>query len=196
MDIFSPSPDLLSPQHPYPTHSNSPSFSAPSLSAPPGPSCASSAMPPPPPPPPPPSPTQQKLKPPHVVIERHKHQVFPGSIGQVATKVGVECVFGDDVLATTGTTEEGLEYILRFVYTCTCILYNAHTCIYMYMYMYSTAQMQGITNARYERVCAFERTRLRVQGNAFARSRKRVCAFKRTRLRVQGNAFARSSERV
>ena len=130
MDIFSPSPDLLSPQHPYPTHSNFPSFSAPSLSAPPGPSCASSAMPPPPPPPPPP-PTQQKLKPPHVVIECHKHQLFPGSIGQVATKLAVECVFGDDVLATTGTTEEGLKH------SQVCIYMYMHfvQCTYMYMYI-------------------------------------------------------------
>ena len=87
MDIFSPSPDLLSPQHPYPTHSTFPSFSAPSFAAHQGPSCASPAM-----PPPPPSPTRQKLKPPHVVIEHHKHQLFPGSIGRVAIKLTLSLV--------------------------------------------------------------------------------------------------------
>ena len=55
--------------------------------------------------------------------------------------------------------------------------------------MYSTAQMQSITNARYERVCAFEETRLRVRGNAFVRSPKRVWA-------VQTNAFARCNKRT
>ena len=87
--------------------------------------------------------------------------------------------------------------------TCTCIYtteyapvpHSLHTCIYTQLQipqnnrrrrvkemMYNTAQMQSITNARYERVCAFEETRLRVHRNAFARSPKHVCALNKTRL--------------
>ena len=66
------------------------------------------------------------------------------------------------------------------------------TMVYKCTHMYSTAQMQSITNARYERVCAFTKTRLRVRGNAFARLKERICAFTKTRLRVQQNAFERS----
>ena len=70
------------------------------------------------------------------------------------------------------------------MYTNTGVYTHVNMYVYMYIsiYTYSTAQMQSITNARYERVCAFTKTRLRVRRNAFARSTKRVCAFNKTRL--------------
>ena len=61
---------------------------------------------------------------------------------------------------------------------------------------YSTAQMQGITNARYERVYTRQRTRLREAANAFARGRERVSARRRTRSHTNANAFTRGVKRV
>ena len=55
-------------------------------------------------------------------------------------------------------------------------------------------KVQYRSDARYNEPAL--RTRLRVQANAFARSRERVCAFKETRLRVQANAFELSRKRV
>ena len=62
-------------------------------------------------------------------------------------------------------------------------------------HMYSTAQMQGITNARYERVYTRQRTRLREAANAITRERKRVHTRRLTRLHEAANAFPRGGER-
>ena len=90
---------------------------------------------------------------------------------------------------------------------------TTHTCIhvqyrsdarYNERALRTRLHVQGNAFARSsERVCAFKETRLHVQANVFARSRKRVCAFKRTRLSCRGNvlggqanAFARCNKRT
>ena len=56
-------------------------------------------------------PQPRPLKPPHHIIERMRHMIVAGSVGRVAIKLATESVFGEDIMATVGPNEKGLQYI-------------------------------------------------------------------------------------